>query len=30
MVAILLVSWVSTLVISYKGAEIVLRKADML
>ena len=30
MAVILLVSWVVTLVVSYKGAEIILKKADML
>lgn len=30
MAALLLVGWVVTLVVSYKGAEIVLKKANML
>jgi len=30
MAALLLVSWVVTLAVSYKGAEIILRKLDLL
>ena len=30
MSALLLVSWVGTILVSYKGAELVLRKAKML
>jgi len=30
MAALLLIGWVATLVVSYKGAEIILRKANML
>ena len=30
MVAMMLVGWVVTLVVSYKGAEIILKKANML